>query len=84
MQEQGTPKPGSDTPAEEDRTVQVNGNRLRVPLGHTVADLIVSLGRDPRAVAVELNGSIVPRERYARVSLQEGDRVEIVQFVQGG
>lgn len=84
MHEEGTPAPGSDTPAEEDRTVQVNGNRRRVPLGSTVADLIASLGRDPRAVAVELNGSIVPRERYARVSLQEGDRVEIVQFVQGG
>ncbi|MGH9381416.1 MAG: sulfur carrier protein ThiS [Thermoanaerobaculia bacterium] len=68
----------------EARTVQVNGERREVALGSTVADVIASLHRDPRPVAVELNGSIVPRERYDHVSLQEGDRLEIVQFVQGG
>lgn len=84
MHEEGTPRPGSDTRAQDARTVQVNGARRQVPLGSTVADLIASLDRDPRAVAVELNGAIVPRERYARVSLQAGDRIEVVQFVQGG
>ena len=75
-----TPESG----AERKRTVQVNGEPLGVDAGTTVADLVRSLGRDPRAVAVELNGHIVPRDRYGFVSLQEGDKVEVVQFVQGG
>jgi thiamine biosynthesis protein ThiS len=68
----------------ESLTVRINGERRDVAVACTVADLLASLGRDPRTVAVELNGSIVPRERYPHVSLQEGDRIEIVQFVQGG
>lgn len=66
------------------RTIQVNGEARGVTGGTTVAQLVESLGQDPRAVAVELNGLIVPRDRYDFVSLQEGDKVEIVHFVQGG
>jgi thiamine biosynthesis protein ThiS len=66
------------------RAIQVNGEALNVDVGTTIAGVVESLGRDPREVAVELNGVIVPRDRYAFVSLQEGDKVEVVQFVQGG
>ena len=66
------------------RSVYVNGEGREVKGGTTVAQLVESLGRDPRTVAVELNGLIVPRDRYDFVSLQEGDRLEIVHFVQGG
>ena len=49
-----------------------------------VAALVSSLGLDPRKVAVERNLEIVPRSTYAVVSLADGDRLEIVQFVGGG
>jgi len=35
-------------------------------------------------VAVEVNGDILPRARYAERPLAPGDRVEVVHFVQGG
>ena len=35
-------------------------------------------------VAVEKNGKIVPKTRYADVLLDDGDRLEIVAFVGGG
>jgi thiamine biosynthesis protein ThiS len=47
-------------------------------------DLLAALGLDPRAVAVERNGEVVPRARLPEVELQAGDRLELVRFVQGG
>ena len=35
-------------------------------------------------VAVERNGDIVPRASWAEVSLEDGDKLEVVQFVGGG
>lgn len=49
-----------------------------------VADLVISLGLDPRKVAVERNLEIVPRSNYAATPLAEGDRIEIVHFIGGG
>lgn len=64
--------------------IRVNGESRSVEPGTTVHALVSSTGRDPRTVAVEHNGAILPRDRYAAVVLADGDRVEIVHFVQGG
>lgn len=64
--------------------VVLNGEPHRVPEGSTVADLVASLGRDPRTVAVERNGDLVPRARFGETLLGAGDRLEVVHFVQGG
>lgn len=49
----------------------------------TVAELLAREDLDPKLVVVELNGQILPKTDYNR-PLQEGDAVEIVQFVAGG
>jgi thiamine biosynthesis protein ThiS len=64
--------------------VRVNGEHRDFADGTTVLDLLAAAGRDPRTVAVEHNGEILPRERYPTIVLQEGDSLEIVHFVQGG
>ncbi len=64
--------------------IVVNGEERRVGEGSTVLDLLDELGRHSRTVAVEHNGDILPRERYEATRLEEGDRLEIVGFVQGG
>jgi thiamine biosynthesis protein ThiS len=64
--------------------VVLNGEPHRVAEGATVADLVAGLGRDPRTVAVERNGDLVPRARFNETRLGEGDRLEVVHFVQGG
>ena len=64
--------------------VIVNGEQRRVPEGASVLDLLNELGRHPKTVAVEHNGEILGRERYAGTALDDGDRLEIVGFVQGG
>ncbi|HMB52335.1 MAG TPA: sulfur carrier protein ThiS [Thermoanaerobaculia bacterium] len=64
--------------------IQLNGEPREVAAGATVAALLEELGRHPRTVAVEHNGDILPRQRYAETALAAGDRVEVVGFVQGG
>jgi thiamine biosynthesis protein ThiS len=64
--------------------ILLNGEPHRLPPGATVLDLVTSLGRDPRTVAVERNGTIVRRPEYGGTALAAGDRIEVVHFVQGG
>lgn len=68
----------------QDIEIQVNGKPRREPADATLLSLLTELGRDPRAVAVEHNGEIVRRGRFAETRLEAGDRVEVVHFVQGG
>jgi len=62
----------------------VNGEPRQVSGGSTIADLVSGLGSDPRTVAVERNGDLVPRVQFAGTPLAAGDRIEVVRFVQGG
>ena len=62
----------------------LNGEPRRLPEGATVLDLLRTVGRDPRTVAVERNGEIVRRAEYGATHLGAGDRLEVVHFVQGG
>ncbi len=65
-------------------TIEVNGAPRRVPAGSTVAALVDLLALAPGRVAGERNLEIVPQSRWADVTLEAGDRVEIVHFVGGG
>ena len=52
--------------------------------GLTVAGLLGHLGLPTQKIAVERNLEIVPRSAYQKVTLRNGDRIEIVHFVGGG
>ena len=64
--------------------VTVNGEARGLPPGCTVARLLEILEMDPRRVAVERNGEVVPRRTFAEAALADGDRLEVVTFVGGG
>ena len=64
--------------------ISLNGEARAFRAGETLLDLLAALKRDPRTVAVERNGRIVPRSEYGAAPLSAGDRIEIVHFVQGG
>jgi len=68
--------------------ITLNGETLEIASGTTVAMLVERVsgesGRDPRAVAVERNREIVPKSEHAMTGLEEGDQIELVQFVGGG
>ena len=52
--------------------------------GRSVSEYLESAGYRPVQVAVERNGEILPRESYASTQIEDGDQVEIVQFMGGG
>jgi thiamine biosynthesis protein ThiS len=64
--------------------LQINGEEKIFDVQLTLARLVESLGMKPDRVAVELNRDIVPRGRWAETVLNDGDKLEIVQFVGGG
>ncbi len=49
-----------------------------------LAGLIDRLDLAGKRIAVERNGEIVPRSRYAATPLADGDQLEIVAAVGGG
>ena len=52
----------------------------------TVADLVERhlQSREPRGVAVAVNRTVVPRDQWEQVLIQDGDVVDVVTAVQGG
>ena len=64
--------------------VRINGDPRTLPAGTRIAALLEELGVSTPRVAVERNRQIVPRSRYDSIELQEGDEVEVVEFVGGG
>ena len=64
--------------------ITLNGEPRDVPGGLSLPALIESLHLAGKRLAVERNGEIVPRSRYADTPLAEGDRIEIVQAIGGG
>ena len=50
----------------------------------TIAELVAALGLEGKRIAIERNGEIVPRSRYASTPVARGDRLEIVGAVGGG
>jgi len=66
-------------------TVTVNGVATEAALDRsTISDLVAALGLAGKRIAIEKNGEIVPRSRYASTTFEAGDRVEIVSAVGGG
>lgn len=49
-----------------------------------VSDIIAALGLKSDRVAIEHNGSIVPRDAWSTAAVREADKFEIVHFVGGG
>ena len=65
-------------------SVVLNGNMHELASATTLAELVAELGLKPDRVAVERNGEIVARETWLEVTLQAGDKLEVVHFVGGG
>ena len=64
--------------------ITLNGDPFELEQPLSVIALLARLDIDPRRVAVEHNLEIVRRQRFEDVIVNDGDRVEIVNFVGGG
>lgn len=64
--------------------VRLNGELREIPDGLTVSGLLAHLGVKAPRVAVEVNETVVTKDRYESQRIAPGDSVEIVAFVGGG
>jgi thiamine biosynthesis protein ThiS len=64
--------------------VTVNGTARTVEAPTSLAELVRMLGLEGKRIAIERNGEIVPKSRYATTRVDAGDRLEIVAAVGGG
>lgn len=69
---------------QEGTPLTVNGKPHRFAEGMTVSSLLAELLDGPATVVVEVNGTIIPRERFDATQLAAGDSLEVVHFVGGG
>ena len=63
--------------------VKINGTDADMAQ-KTVSEYLALAGYNPKLVAVEKNGEIVPKAQYDTVIFEDGDTVEVVSFVGGG
>jgi sulfur carrier protein len=68
-------------------TVTLNGQEQKfteLPEGVDLGRVVAELGLKPDRVAVEHNGEIVRRTLWETISVNSGDKLEMVHFVGGG
>jgi sulfur carrier protein len=66
--------------------VELNGAEREVRDGASVAELVRATGAPAaaRGVAVALDGEVVPRSAWDDTTVAEGQRVEVLEAMQGG
>jgi sulfur carrier protein len=67
-------------------TVTVNGDRLRVQVGTTIADVVARLigGAEPKGIAVAVDRCVIPRSEWATTRVHAEAPIEIVTAAAGG
>jgi sulfur carrier protein len=63
--------------------IKINGKPEEVQ-GSVVLDLLKAKNIDPHMVAVELNDTMIERDRLASTPLKDGDRLEFLFYMGGG
>ncbi len=64
--------------------ITLNGEEREFDQSLSVKALLEAIDVVPERVVVEVNLTILKRAQHPDVQLNDGDRVEIVQFVGGG
>jgi sulfur carrier protein len=64
--------------------IQLNGKKITIKQIITLFGLLKKYNLDKKKVAVELNGTIVPKLSYKKKVIKNNDKIEIVHFIGGG
>tara|TARA_Y100000996_G_scaffold390988_1_gene352634 strand:- start:32 stop:235 length:204 start_codon:yes stop_codon:yes gene_type:complete len=64
--------------------IQINGKKLALKQNFSVLEVLKKYKLNKKKVAIELNGKIVPQNKYNIIKLKHNDKIEIVQFIGGG
>ncbi|HBJ30601.1 MAG TPA: thiamine biosynthesis protein ThiS [Dehalococcoidia bacterium] len=65
-------------------TLTVNGKPRDLEGPQNLVDYLEALGITQRAIAIAYNGDIIRKNELQQVTLEDGDKLEIVRAVGGG
>ena len=71
-------------PGKEKQMIRVNGEEKKLDKPTALLTYLVQEGYQTGRIAVELNGTIIPKRNYEQIILHAGDVLEVVSFVGGG
>ncbi len=65
--------------------IELNGRVEEVKQAEKLIDLLIAKNlHDRKGLVVMVNGVIIEKEKFGEFSINDGDKVEIFSFVQGG
>ena len=64
--------------------IQLNGKKILINKNFSIFDLLKKYNLNNKKIAIEYNGTIVPKAHYKKKYLKDKDRLEIVHFIGGG
>jgi len=64
--------------------IQLNGRKISIKTKLTITDLLVKYNLNNKKIAIEYNGTILPKFEYKKKYLKNNDKIEIVHFIGGG
>ncbi len=64
--------------------IQLNGKKISIKSKLSLLDLLKKYKLINKKIAIEHNGSIVPKTKYYKKFLKDNDKIEIVHFIGGG
>ena len=64
--------------------IQLNGKKVKIQRNLSIKDLIKKYRLKENKIAIELNGTILPKDHYKNKEVKNNDKIEIVQFIGGG
>ena len=65
-------------------TIQLNGKKIKINNKITIYDLLLKFKLASKKIAVEYNGTIIPKIKFKKRYLKNKDKLEVVHFIGGG
>ncbi len=64
--------------------IQLNGRNIKIDSKTSIYDLLKKFKLNNKKIAIEHNGTIIPKTSYKKRFLKSRDKVEVVHFIGGG
>ena len=64
--------------------IQLNGKKVVIKSNYSLLELLRKYKLTNKKIAVEYNGTIIPKDKYKKKNLKNNDKIEIVHFIGGG
>ncbi len=64
--------------------IQLNGKKITIKPKETIYSLLKKLKLNNTKIAIEYNGTIIPKMIFKKKLLKNKDKIEIVHFIGGG